>query len=151
MAGFRPNLTGKVHPDVERYIRSLQDELERLQGLIEKRPAVSTNVVKTAGSGGGALIGGVFAQPDLATGSTDPSLEGLSTQDGTVTSVGITAGTGIGVAGSPITTSGNITVSVTNAVVRSTAAKVTAAAPYANDGYIEMTVNGVLTKIMTTA
>jgi hypothetical protein len=147
---FRPNLVGKVHPEVERYIRRLQDEIEELRLKVERMPKGGS------GSGGGAaaeLAGlvGVLAQPELRSGATDPELESVSTQEGTVTSVNITAGTGIAATGGPITSSGSITVSVTNAVVRSTASKITAAAPYANDGYVEMTVNGVLLKIMTTA
>lgn len=36
-------------------------------------------------------------------------------------------------------------------VLLSTNSKITAAAPYTNDGYIEVTINGVLVKLMTTA
>jgi len=48
---------------------------------------------------------------------------GYTTNTGTVTSVGITAGNGISVSGSPVTTSGNITVGLSN----STTAKTTQA------------------------
>ena len=41
---------------------------------------------------------------------------GYTTNTGTVTSVGITAGSGISVSGSPITTSGSITVGHTNSI-----------------------------------
>lgn len=41
---------------------------------------------------------------------------GYTTNEGTVTSVGITAGSGISVSGSPITTSGSITVGHTNSI-----------------------------------
>jgi hypothetical protein len=59
----------------------------------------------------GGLLG-VFAQPELGTGTTDPQLEGVNTGGG-VTSVQVAAGGNLSSAGGPITSTGTITISLT--------------------------------------
>jgi hypothetical protein len=100
---FRPNLVGKTHPEVERAIRLLQDEIVSLRGKLDKQTQTVVAPVSQPVAGG-PLIGGVFAQPEIGTGSTDPSLEGVSISEGTVTQINTTAP----ITGGPITSTGTI-------------------------------------------
>jgi hypothetical protein len=98
---FRPNLVGKTHPEVERAIRLLQDEVASVR---EELKTKTIELSKAQAQAQNSLIGGVLVQPDLATGATDPQLEGVSTTDGTVTSIATAAP----ITGGPITSTGTI-------------------------------------------
>jgi hypothetical protein len=85
------------------------------------------------------------------TGSTDDNLRISSTNTGTVTSVGITAGAGISVSGSPITSSGSITItSTTLGTVTSVAASAPASgftisgSPISSSGTLTFALNNDL-------
>lgn len=126
---------------------------------------------------------GAFAQPLVGDTTSDPLLQSVAQAPGTgtVTSVAVAVPTQLAVVGSPITSTGTITISWNNqtanrilagpatgaaaaptfralvqadlpaAAVQSTAGKTTAGAPYTNDGYVDATVNGVAVRLMTTA
>lgn len=92
MRAYRPNLTGKIHPEAEREIRFLQDEIDRLKSLVSsaklKEPIAA--IVTAPPITNSALLG-VLAQPELGSGTTDPQLQTVSTAAGTVTSVSASA------------------------------------------------------------
>lgn len=155
------------------------DELQKRPSTTALSAEDRKALVSQAATQAAGLLG-PFAQPVLGLNTSDPALQGIPTGNGTVTSVGLVVPAQFS-ASAAITSAGSITVSWTNQVankilsgpttgaaaaptfrslvsadlpvdaVQSTNSKVTAAAPYTNDGKIAVTINGVVVTLMTTA
>jgi hypothetical protein len=145
-----------------------------VQISVEQQQSIAQSAVGLIGGLAQPLAGQSTSDPLLASVAQAPGT-------GTVTSVALSAPSQFAVSGSPVTTSGTInitwntqtanrilsgpssggaaaptfralvTADLPASAVQSTNSKVTAAAPYTNDGYIIVTINGVSIKLMTTA
>lgn len=94
-------------------------------GVTGNTTMTQTNVgaLKLTGFAQSATPSGAIAAADTlsdALNKLENAVDGKTSNTGTVTSVGITAGNGISVSGSPVTTSGNITVGINNTVAAKT-------------------------------
>ena len=83
---FRRNLSGKIHPEVERQIRDILDAVDSLVNPVRQ--------ILPVGRGGNPRRSSLvenLAVPEIATGARDPILENVGTGDGTVLEVSFTA------------------------------------------------------------
>jgi hypothetical protein len=104
-------------PRFKGILEQIYGAIDDLQKQIATRPSLSPAEIasisqKAANQAAGLL--GAFAQPVLGQNVSDPALQGVPTGNGTVTSVALAVPAQLGISGSPITSTGTITISWAN-------------------------------------